>query len=100
MNTPLLPNYVSGRWQAGTGAGAVLSDPVLGTELVRVDASGLDVPAAFRFAREQGSAALQALTYGERAALLARCQKVLQGHRDAYYDIALANSGTCLFIHI
>lgn len=94
MNTPLLPNYVSGRWQAGTGAGAVLSDPVLGTELVRVDASGLDVPAAFRFAREQGSAALQALTYGERAALLARCQKVLQGHRDAYYDIALANSGT------
>ena len=67
---------------------------MLGTELVRVDASGLDVPAAFRFAREQGSAALQALTYGERAALLARCQKVLQGHRDAYYDIALANSGT------
>ncbi|MFW7348393.1 MAG: 3,4-dehydroadipyl-CoA semialdehyde dehydrogenase [Pigmentiphaga sp.] len=94
MNTPLLSNYVSGQWQAGTGAGTVLRDPVLGTELVRVDATGLHIPAAFRFARQQGSGALQALTYAERAALLAQCQKVLQANRDAYYDIALANSGT------
>ena len=92
--TPLLPNYVSGRWQAGTGTGAVLHDPVLGTELVRVDATGLDLPAAFDFARRQGSAALQALTYRERAALLAQCQKLLQAQRDAYYEIATANSGT------
>ena len=94
MNVPLLPNYVGGRWQHGSGAGAALRDPVLGTELVRVDSSGLDVPGAFEFARQRGSSALQALTYGERAALLARCQKVLQANRDAYYDIALANSGT------
>lgn len=92
--TPLLPNYISGRWQAGTGTGAVLHDPVLGTELVRVDATGLDLPAAFDFARRQGSAALQALTYRERAALLAQCQKLLQAQRDAYYEIATANSGT------
>ena len=68
--TALLPNFVSGRWQAGTGAGITLLDPVLGTALVRVDATGLDLPAAFDFARRQGSAALQALTYRERAALV------------------------------
>ena len=92
--TELLSNFVAGRWQAGTGAGATLFDPVLGTELVRVDATGLDLAAAFAYAREQGGAALRALSYRERAAMLAAVGKVLQSHRDAYYEIATANSGT------
>lgn len=92
--TELLSNYVAGRWQAGTGAGTQLSDPVLGTELARVDASGLDLADAFRFARETGGAALRALTYRERAGLLAGIVKVLLAHRDSYYEIATANSGT------
>ncbi|MDP3615137.1 MAG: aldehyde dehydrogenase family protein, partial [Rubrivivax sp.] len=89
-----LSNFVAGRWQAGTGAGTALFDPVLGTELVRVDATGLDLPAAFAFAREQGGAALRAMTYAQRAAMLAALGKVLQAHRDVYYEIATANSGT------
>lgn len=92
--TELLSNYLGGRWQAGTGAGTALIDPVLGTELVRVDATGLDLAAGFAYAREAGGAALRALSYRERAALLAAAVKVLQAHRDAYYDIATANSGT------
>ena len=92
--TELLPNYVAGRWQSGSGAGTPLFDPVLGTELVRVDATGLDLPAAFAFAREQGGSALRALTYRQRAALLGAIVKVLQANRDAYYEIATANSGT------
>ncbi len=92
--TELLSNFVAGRWQAGTGDGTPLFDPVLGTELVRVDATGLDLPAAFAFAREQGGAALRALTYRQRAGLLAAVGKVLQANRDAYYAIATANSGT------
>lgn len=92
--TELLSNFVAGRWQAGSGAGTALFDPVLGDELVRVDSTGLDLPAAFAFAREQGGAALRALSYRERAALLAAAVKVLQANRDAYYQIATANSGT------
>lgn len=94
MASELLPNFVGGQWQPGRGAGTPLFDPVLGTELVRVDATGLDLPAAFAFARESGGAALQALTYRERAGLLAAIVKLLQAHRDAYHDIATANSGT------
>jgi 3,4-dehydroadipyl-CoA semialdehyde dehydrogenase len=94
MTTQLLENFVAGRWQAGTGTGTPLFDPILGTELVRVDATGIDLPEAFRFAREEGGAALRALTYKQRAALLAQAVKVLQANRDAYYDIATANSGT------
>ncbi|MDM0087465.1 MULTISPECIES: 3,4-dehydroadipyl-CoA semialdehyde dehydrogenase [unclassified Variovorax] len=92
--TELLANHVAGRWQHGSGSGTPLFDPVLGTELARVDATGLDLPAAFRFARDTGGAGLRALTYRQRAALLGAVLKVLQTHRDAYYEIATANSGT------
>jgi 3,4-dehydroadipyl-CoA semialdehyde dehydrogenase len=92
--TELLCNFVAGRWQPGSGAGTALLDPVLGHELARVDATGLDLPAAFAFAREQGGAALRALSYAQRADLLAAIGKVLQANRDAYYQIATANSGT------
>jgi 3,4-dehydroadipyl-CoA semialdehyde dehydrogenase len=92
--TELLPNHVGGRWQVGSGTGIPLVDPVLGTELARVDATGLDLPAAFSFARESGGAALRSLTYRQRAGLLAAIVKVLQANRDSYYEIATSNSGT------
>ncbi len=92
--TELLANYFAGRWQTGTGAGTSLYDPVLGTELVRIDSTGLDLAEGFNFAREQGGAALRALTYRERGALLSAIVKVLQANRDAYYEISTANSGT------
>jgi 3,4-dehydroadipyl-CoA semialdehyde dehydrogenase len=92
--TALLSNYFGGQWQAGSGAGTTLLDPVLGHELVRVDATGLDLAAGFEFARQQGGSALRALTYRARAGLLAAAVKVLQANRDAYYKIATSNSGT------
>ena len=95
MNTTsLLPNFLAGRWQDGTGDGATLLDPVLGTPLVRVSSAGLDLAEGFAFAREQGGAALRALTYKQRATLLGEIVKVLQANRDAYYEIATANCGT------
>ena len=94
MTTPLLPNFFAGRWQTGQGAGTPLFDPVLGTELVRVGNAGIDLAEGFAFAREHGGTALRALSYGQRAALLAKIAEVLQAHRDDYYAIATANSGT------
>ncbi len=90
----LLANHVAGQWQTGQGPGTPLFDPVLGTELVRVSSAGLDLAAAFDFARHTGGAALRALTYAQRAAMLAAAMKVLQSHRDTYYEISVANSGT------
>ncbi|MBE7941439.1 MULTISPECIES: 3,4-dehydroadipyl-CoA semialdehyde dehydrogenase [Ramlibacter] len=90
----LLLNHLGGRAQAGTGPGTPLFDPVLGTELVRVDATGLDLAAGFAFARETGGAALRAMSYAQRGAMLAAVGKVLQANRDLYYEISTANSGT------
>jgi 3,4-dehydroadipyl-CoA semialdehyde dehydrogenase len=90
----LLPNHVAGRWVSGRGAGTPLFDPVLGDEIARVDATGLDLAEAFAFARDSGGAALRALNYAQRAELLAKVGAVLQANRDAYYAISTANSGT------
>ncbi len=92
--TPLLPNFLAGRWQTGAGVGTPLFDPITGAELARVSSKGLDLAEGFAFAREQGGAALRALTYTQRAALLGEIVKVLQTHRDAYNEISTANSGT------
>jgi 3,4-dehydroadipyl-CoA semialdehyde dehydrogenase len=90
----LLANYFDSRWQHGSGNGTALIDPVLGDELVRVDSTGLDLAAGFTYAREHGGAALRALTYAERATMLAKAVAVLNQHRDRYYEIATANGGT------
>ncbi len=94
MTTSLLLNFFAGRWQTGAGTGTPLFDPVLGTELARVWSAGIDLAEGFAFAREQGGAALRALSYGQRAGLLTQIVDVLQANRDAYYEIATANSGT------
>lgn len=94
MSTALLPNFFAGRWQTGQGAGTPLFDPVLGSELARVSNAGIDLAEGFAFARTQGGEALRALSYGQRAALLAKIVEVLQANRDDYYQIATANSGT------
>lgn len=91
--TEILKNHVAGTWVAGQGAGTALVDPVTGEELVRVSSAGLDLPAAFAYARERGGAALRALGYAQRARLAATVG-VLQANRDAYYAIATSNSGT------
>ena len=92
--TELLKNFVAGQWIAGAGSGTLLRDPVTGADLVRVSRDGLDLAAAFNYARNEGGAALRAMTYATRAARLADIVKVLQANRDAYYDVATANSGT------
>lgn len=89
-----LHNYLGGRWQVGQGDGVALHDPVRGDELARVSAVGLDLREGFSFARQHGGAALRAMTYRERAAMLGAIVEVLQRHRDRYYEIALRNSGT------
>lgn len=38
-----LESYLSGRWQAGSGDGRALVDPVTGNEIARADSSGIDL---------------------------------------------------------
>ena len=92
--TPYLQNYLSGAWQPETRPAATLLDPVTGEVLATAGGPSDGLPAGFAFARSAGAGALQAMTYGQRAAMLGDVVKVLQANRDAYYAISLANSGT------
>lgn len=88
-----LANYVSGGWKAGSGPGEPLVDPVTGDELARISSQGVDVRSALEFARGSGGAALRALSYRERAELLAKIGEVLAANRDEYFRISLLNLG-------
>ena len=80
-----LNNHLSGAWQAGTDqhAANTLRDPVTGEELATTGGQAQGLVAGFDFARTQGATALQAMTYGERAAMLGEIGKVLIANRDA-----------------
>ena len=89
-----LPNYLSGQWSQASGPGQPLIDPVRGVELARASSEGTDYAAALDYARKVGGPALRALTYSHRARLLGQIADVLAANRDAYYQIALENSGS------
>lgn len=72
----------------------MLLDPVRGTELATVCAKGMDMAAAYDWARQKGGKNLRKLSYAERAGLLSKVAQVLQDNRDKYYDISEQNSGT------
>jgi 3,4-dehydroadipyl-CoA semialdehyde dehydrogenase len=89
-----LQNYVGGGWVNGGGEGVSLYDPVRGAELVKVDATNVDLATAFAFARSKGGMELRKLSYRSRGELLSAIARTLQARRGAYFDIARTNSGT------
>src|SRR2546428_1259448 len=88
-----LPNYVSGRWSEGLGAGELLIDPVTGDQLASVSSQGIDLEAALQFARAHGGPALRQLTYIQRAEMLGKIAEVLAASRDEYFRLSLLNLG-------
>ena len=88
-----LPNYVSGRWSEGWGAGELLVDPVTGDELASISSQGIDLEAALQFARAHGGPALRQLTYIQRADLLGQVADGLAANRDEYFRLSLLNLG-------
>ncbi len=91
--TELLSNYVAGRWQSRQRAPVRRCSTRCWAPNSRASmppASTCPRPLALH--ANSGGAALRALTYRQRAGLLAAIVKVLQANRDAYYEIATANS--------
>src|SRR5258708_7294915 len=88
-----LPNYVSGEWKEGAGAGEPLFDPVTGEELARISSQEIGIAAALEFARSHGGAALRQQTYRERAEVLGKIAEVMTANREEYFRISLLNSG-------
>ena len=95
MNPKLdvLQSYLEDRWQSGQGAGAVLSDPTTEAAIATASTDGLDLAAAFEHARTRGGAALRAMTFAERGALLKAMSKAIHGKREELIEIGRQNGG-------
>jgi 3,4-dehydroadipyl-CoA semialdehyde dehydrogenase len=92
--TTFLNNYLGGQWQQGGSAVHTLLDPITGETLAATGGAAQGLKEGFAFARTEGARALQAMSYGQRAAMMSDMVKLLQSKRDDYYAISLANSGT------
>jgi 3,4-dehydroadipyl-CoA semialdehyde dehydrogenase len=88
-----LESHIGGRWVAGSGECRPLHNPVSGDVIGHADATGIDIASACAFAREIGGAALSALSFAERGALLKAIADALTPHREKYGEIARINSG-------
>jgi oxepin-CoA hydrolase/3-oxo-5,6-dehydrosuberyl-CoA semialdehyde dehydrogenase len=89
-----LESYVAGRWQSGSGEGALLRDATTGEVIARASAEGLDHAALLAWAREVGGANLRRLTFHERAALLKALAKYLGERKDEFYQLSYATGAT------
>lgn len=88
-----LQSFINGAWRDGAGDGRPFGNPVTGEALGVIDSTGLDMKSALDFARTQGGAALRAMTFAQRGALLDAIAGALTAKRASYDDIARLNSG-------
>lgn len=89
-----LESYVTGRWQAGTGAGVEVYDAVSGEPVCEVSSEGVDFGAVVRHGRETGGPALRAMTFHERAAALKAMAKHLMGKKEDFYALSARTGAT------
>jgi oxepin-CoA hydrolase/3-oxo-5,6-dehydrosuberyl-CoA semialdehyde dehydrogenase len=89
----VLENYLSGRWQAGTGALADLHDPTSEEVIARAGTGGVDLRAALDHAREVGGPALRAMTFARRGEMIAAAANAIHAQRDALLELGTKNGG-------
>jgi oxepin-CoA hydrolase/3-oxo-5,6-dehydrosuberyl-CoA semialdehyde dehydrogenase len=89
----LLRSYLSGQWQEGASPRSPLFNPSTEEVVAETSTQGLDLGRAVKFAREQGGAALRALTFGQRGELLRKLAKVIGDAREELIGIGIVNAG-------
>ncbi len=92
--TSILPSFLGGSWQTGTGDGSPVADAVTGEPLCRVSSEGLDLGGAVAHARDVGGPALRALTFPERAALVKSLALALSDRKQELYDLSARAGAT------
>ncbi|HHO51698.1 MAG TPA: 3,4-dehydroadipyl-CoA semialdehyde dehydrogenase [Deltaproteobacteria bacterium] len=90
----MLESYLEGEWVFGGEPFQTLVDPTTGEAVARCSARGLDRGAALRYARRRGGPALRALTFAQRAEILAGLAAAIHDHRDALIELSRTSGGT------
>jgi 3,4-dehydroadipyl-CoA semialdehyde dehydrogenase len=88
-----LQSYVTGAWRAGAAPLATLVNPSTEAVIAEGSSNGIDLIAALAYARDVGGAALRAMTFAERGALLKRMSNALHAAREELIDASVENNG-------
>ena len=88
-----LQSYVVGQWQSGSGTPALLVNPTSGEALAETSATGVDMAAVVRHAREVGGPALRALSFAARGELLKALSAAIHEQREELIELSTANGG-------
>ena len=88
-----LTSYVVGAFAPEGPSQGTIVNPATEEPLAEISGAEPDGGAVLAYARERGGAALGALTFGERGALLKRTSRALHAHRDELLALAIANGG-------
>ncbi len=88
-----LASYLVGDWHLGAGPAVTLVNPATEEPLAEVHGRDLDLAGAVAHARGPGRAALAALTFAERGALLADLAKIVHGAREELLALAVVAGG-------
>lgn len=97
-----LGSLVSGAWVEGSRGGsasgekgkpAQLVNPTTEEVLAEASTEGIDMAAAYAFARDTGGPALRALTFKERGALLRAFSRTIHEKRDELIGLGVQNAG-------
>jgi len=94
MTAIALKNYAEDRWVAGSGELAELRSAVTGDVVALTSSRGLDFARMARFAREQGSPALRALTFHQRAGMLKALAEALTARKQELYELSYDTGAT------
>lgn len=89
-----LKSYAAGEWVEGKGTPRVVKNAVTAEDLARLSSEGVDFRGMLEYGREKGGAALRAMTFPERAALLKKAAGALNEHVDELHTIAASYGAT------
>ncbi|MCE0811738.1 phenylacetic acid degradation bifunctional protein PaaZ [Buttiauxella sp. S04-F03] len=89
-----LTSYLAGNWVMGHGKERTINHAINGEALYQVTSEGLDMAQARHFAIESGGAALRALTFVQRAAMLKAVAKHLLANKETFYEVSAQTGAT------
>ena len=90
----MLQSYVCGAWASGRDEGVAMRDASTGEVIAHASSTGIDFAAVLRFARGVGGAALRAMTFHERAAMLKALAKRLTELKEEFYALSYRTGAT------
>ncbi len=88
-----LSSYVLGRWHEGQDKPATLYNPTTEEPIATCSTAGIDFGEVAAYGRDKGGAALRAMSFAERGAMLKALSAALHEKREELIEIAVANGG-------